>query len=425
MTTTSSTPPHRRRFRRRLIGLGILLALGLAGLWAARGGRPVAEPAGAIDLDLGAWANFAFSPDGRTLAFDGVRILLPEPAPNPPAMAGHQQFVRLRDLATGRAGASFDLDACPYPQADGPRPILFSPDGSILVAGNWLDPRDPPLAGSPVAPPMLRAWEVGTGKVLATLPLPAGWGRQAAFAADGRTLTASRGDAAGEQVIQWSTADWHQVAAIRLPSTNGVNATALAPAGDLAALASYANADIRLYDLPSGRLRGALSQPQLRGTFRSFVEIRFAPDGATLAALCGDNTVQFWDVATATLRASYVPRDLRYQAYMTFAPDGQTLALYDAHDIHDGPLDRLHRWAGLITGWQSRPVERVGQVHLIGVATGRPLGSFAIPQPSPSDFAFTPDGRTLATYGADVSVPPQTKHFPTRLLFWRLDRGGP
>ncbi|MBI3461627.1 MAG: WD40 repeat domain-containing protein [Planctomycetes bacterium] len=133
--------------------------------------------------------------------------------------------------------------------------------------------------------------------------------------------------------------------------------------------------DVRLCDLRTKRVRRLLRP-------REHVDyITFSPDGRTLAVGSSSGTVKLCDVATG--RERVVLNTACPVTQMAFSPDGTSLAL-SGHD-------------GLVAIW----VPSSGKFHTLLAAEQRDGGL----QPSREYvLAFTPDGRTVAAGGRDGQV---------------------
>jgi WD40 repeat protein len=136
--------------------------------------------------------------------------------------------------------------------------------------------------------------------------------------------------------------------------------------------------------------------------------LAFSPDGKTLAAARGDNTVALWDLATRKPRA--VLRHERRPLALAFSPDGKTLAA--------GGGDSFAKLWDVATGTEKRALEHdlvdvgalawlpdgktlaVGagkHVQLWDAPAGKKTRLLAKHRAPVSGVAVSPDGATLAT----------------------------
>jgi WD40 repeat protein len=184
-------------------------------------------------------------------------------------------------------------------------PMTFRPDSKVLAT---FAPGD-----------LVRQWQVGTGRIQGSIPLP---GRQAgsdtlAFSPDGKLLA----------LDQYVTGRLMQIRLLDAASgkerwqsgslQTRVSTLAFSPDGRrLAAGSSYGQ--LQLLDVATGKLLH-----ELKGHTDYLTALAFAPDGRTLvsgARQKGDSTLRFWDVATG--RQLAVVKCPRGVWTMTFRPDG-------------------------------------------------------------------------------------------------------
>jgi WD40 repeat protein len=238
----------------------------------------------------------------------------------------------------------------PYPVTTG---VAFSPDGTELLScgGNPFD-----KAGPSSAPGAVKLWNVSKwradGPIFEArigMPLSVAYsadGRH--FATGGRDLLVRLWEKRGEQPrLLKGHAQWVELVAF---SSDG-----------RLLLSSDLSGELRLWDTESGTLRHTMSG---RGA-------AFSPDSRFVAA-CADRAVAIWDTASARLvrTLSEVPG-----TNLTFSPDGERLAVWDIRGA------------------------RVLQLH-----TGRQLWTVSDPNGGVLAMAFSPDGRQVASAGADSTI---------------------
>ncbi len=97
-------------------------------------------------------------------------------------------------------------------------------------------------------------------------------------------------------------------------------ALAISPDGRLLATGSgFTETVIRLWEVPSFRFLGLLT-----GHNRWVYNLKFSPDGRTLASASADQTIRLWDVKTRTTKSP--PHQLRNEVWrVCFSPDGRSL----------------------------------------------------------------------------------------------------
>lgn len=344
------------------VGLVLIAAGGVALALANRrppaGAEPPPDDARAVLKGHGTWAmSLTFSPDGKTLA-----------AP------GKEGQVRLWDPATGREATALE---------GGVVPLAFSPDGRTLVTGGAGSRKLTP-PGQPALPPaddaLVRLWRVAGGERTATFqvpPCPPPYPQvvdfvsaaSAAFSPDGKTLAVgvSRRDydhGPVGAVVLWNLATG-QVAHVRRP-TPGV-------AGDVAPGFSAA--------LPWAFLRS-------HGSFGFVPAVAYVLGGAALASTDGRD-VSLWDVAgdreRGLLAAGDRPEGASY-ACLAASADGVLVAAGEARPARFGRDDLPCR----AIVWDA--------------ATGRRVAALGGHAGAVLAVAFRPDGKALATAGADGVV---------------------
>jgi WD40 repeat protein len=152
------------------------------------------------------------------------------------------------------------------------------------------------------------------------------------------------------------------------------------PDGRRLAAGSLREAIVRIWDTASGKELMSLKRQTKPAS------LAFSPDGKSLASasmqINSDNTVRLWNLTTGTEIWRQTTRPWAAMD-MTFAPDGQTLAL-----------------AGGLPGRANMP----GEVHLWEAATGKELRRLEGHRDQVRSVAFSPDGRMLATGSLDETI---------------------
>jgi WD40 repeat protein len=321
----------------------------------------------------------AFSPDGTILASGGrasgtdkayVRLwnrqaIQPQPA------AGYRALTNLYSAPVFSPDSRTFLAACgPLVRFDiaalqtnevltvygtNNGAVAISPDGALLVTGDWRG--------------KIHVWDARTHRHLTNLVA----GRSAVwrlrFLAHGRLLVARSGEGFGGI---WETATWREkrLGHIGVPGSASVSSADASPDGRWLAT-GHIDGLIRLWNLASGErikefaghtewvnavafspdgqwlaslsqddsiilrdLTGSVAPTTLRGHNNPPFDLAFSPDGRRLVVSLGnpDQAVILWDVATSQLLASLRGEGTVYTE-PTFSPDGNTLVVVNQESL--------------------------------------------------------------------------------------------
>lgn len=271
--------------------------------------------------------------------------------------------------------------------------LAFSPDGTRLASGS--------------ADRTVRVWDVEARRAIGT-PLRGHEGGVLgiAFAPDGRRLFS-----AGEDAVRMWDLDTGEAARDPLPVlTKQIVAAAFSPDATRLALADHFF--ITVWDLDAW---APIGRP-IRGGDRWVMDVALNRDGTRLVSGHLGGGIRTWDVNTG--RASAVGETAAEVLAVAYSPDGKHLAsgtnwvrLWDAtsgqlrgapQHAHDGNVTGLAfrlDGARLVSGGTD------GVARVWDVVSWQPVGAPLRHQAMVRGFAFTPDGRRLATAsGADVMV---------------------
>jgi WD40 repeat protein len=328
--------------------------------------------------------HVTFSPDGKTLASAGIR------EPDGPGE------LKLWDVATGKNVATWSTHPGKI------WTLAWSPDGKTLASAGGFVAREMKLEAKPVTGEV-SLWDVATGKVTGTLRGFPGPVWSVAFSPDGKTLAASGQDGTTRL---WEVATGKSIATFRADTTlfdanmTMPGSVAFSPDGKTLAVGggpvkgppgSGVTGEIRLWDLATGKhtatFQGHPGEGCFSNMFAAAFAVAFSPDGKTLVS-GGARTVELWDVATGKriMTAQGVGGAVVWR--VAFSPDGKTVA--SASEVPRPGSD------------VKQPTQN--EIRLLEVPTGKPIASFKGHDKMVWTLAFSPDGETLASAGADGTI---------------------
>jgi uncharacterized protein len=238
------------------------------------------------------------------------------------------------DTTTGESSGSW--------QAHGDRPnaLALSPNGQWLVSGS--------------GDPMVKVWDINSGKLLKTLSLSAG-----------------EAQASAVQGLQISP--------------------------DSTRLAIATDRTIQLWDLPNGKLLKVafVRSPLVAKTLGANLSqsMAFSPDGQRLATLDLDNSIKLWNANSGARILTLRPHQRPVEA-IAFSPDGQTLlSRYDDQRVLFWNLktDKSDRSISIKSGNRPNPKVDLRESR----ATQQPI-------------LLSPDSKTFAIPIAAISLPGTT-----------------
>ena len=196
--------------------------------------------------------------------------------------------------------------------------------------------------------------------------------RALAFSPDGKVLAAAGGNPAQFGEIKlWDVATRKELRTIRGHRDN-IFAVAFSPDGKTVATCSYDRL-VKLWDVASGN-----EIRNLKDHTDAIFSVAFSPDGKLLASASADRTVKIWNVATGQ-RLYTLSDGLDAMNSIAFQPSGQMAG-------------RLLAGAG---------ADRTIRVWELGETEGRQIKSLIAHEDAINLIAFSPDGKTLVSTGAD------------------------
>ena len=243
----------------------------------------------------------------------------------------------------------------------------------------------------------IRLWDTNTGTLKTTLTGHAAEVTSIAYSPDGAILASGSKDTT---IRLWDTNTGTLSTILTHPSapasgmTDAEEIVSIVYSPDGATLVSV-NSDntLNMWDAATGVLSTTLT-----GHTGSVRSIMYSPDGATLVSASEDKLVRLWNVATGefkTIPENSISGDLFVDVrFITYSPDGQTLAIVGGSDntvqLWDATTGQLratlagHTYSAFNNSFRDI-------VHLKATLAGHTSWIVSV--------AYSPDGRTLASAG--------------------------
>jgi len=334
-------------------------------IWDARDGRKLRQ----LDLGTGQVCDYAFSPDGKTIAAVGFQY----------EREREVQHLTFTDLATGRLvnrgewGERRHVRRVAY-APHGKTVAIMSEEGTLLLwdAATAKLLRQERLGGeedlssiafSPDAANHLLAigrkraidlWDVAHLRRVRRIAIddehrPT----DLAFSPDGTTLAAGT-SAVGDQIWLWRVSDGTLLRRLKSQKNTEVYHLSFSPDGKV--LAATGREDrLVLFDAATGKELDLLSNvPLTPGA------LAFSPDGRTLATTGDHQTLHFWELATGKDRLATPEAHQGAVGALAVLADGKTLV--------SGSDDRTVRIWDLATGRPTKILAHDGGARSISVS---------------------------------------------------------
>jgi WD40 repeat protein len=274
--------------------------------------------------------------------------------------------------------------------------VAFSPDHTTLATGK--------------ADGTVILWDVGSRQPLDSLPGSRGQAQSIAFSPDRKTLAVG---SVNGTVILWDVTSRHRLNTLHGPTGGAFRSVAFSPDGKTLA-AGNADSTVVLWDfgrgVPRRRSRGnrregsawedtvyqsvlrdTLQKPVaiLRGHTGAVISVAFSPDSQTFASAAEDGSVVLWRVKRLPGHRVSSGETLSYISQISRGDPLLWPRIY--RRSHPAPIDYPH-WIF------------PGDSLDLGIEKPTRIGPLFSTPSLASSVTFSPDGRTLASAGADGTI---------------------
>ena len=354
--------------------------------------------------------SIAFSPDGRTLATAVYKDVVLWDVPSRQVrrtLRGQTVIQHLAFSPDGRTLATESGEIQFWDVGSGEHKTTFVGDYTQAVTNVAFSPDSSTLAGSEGN--RIRLWDSVSGAPKTTLTGHTDDITSVAFSPDGRTLASGSED---RTVRLWDVTTGAAKGTLG-GHTDDITSVAFSPDGRTLASSSRDHTG-RLWDAISGHHKTTLTGHT--GVVRS---VAFSPDGKTIATGSWDKTVRLWDAHSGQHQRILIEHTKGVHQ-IAFSPDGKTIAIGTAH-LTNEEFSEIGLWNATTGEYQigkkgfwnaldfafgpdgqtiATPTKDRKQLMLWDAVTGVVKKTF----PGGSSFAFSPDGQTFATGTGDGFV---------------------
>jgi len=310
------------------------------------------------------------------------------------ATRAHDASVRLWDVAQGKelrkVGAQQNPQQFMY-YGQVACNIAFAPDARFVCTG--------------AGPNSVGQWDIATGQSRGPATAFAGPISALAVSADGKTVVTR---STNNMAHVWDTTNPKESRSLTLVN-NGANLAVISNDGLTLLLSGGYDNTVRVYDVKAGKeVRNWRVTPTQAafGGVSQLIGLALSPDGKVVATRGSDQIIRLHDAQTGK-ESKQIPEtgeaggngnrmwngghNPQAPTRIGFSPDGNTLATLPVEGGYFDPF----------TG-QQFPADPT--IRLWDVATGRAIRRLDTPRSAPTCFAFTRDGRTLATGNQDGTI---------------------